>query len=53
MMADLVFGYVVFVIWMLVMFVAWLLDFLEAHEINLQPYLEEKIKEATDDQDDY
>ncbi|MBJ7635352.1 hypothetical protein [Weissella confusa] len=45
-------GYAVFAILMLVMFVAWLFDFLDVHDINLRPQLEEKIKEATDDQDD-
>lgn len=45
-------GYAVFAILMLVMFVAWLFDFLDARNIHLRPQLEEKIKEVTDDQDD-
>lgn len=45
-------GYAVFAILMLVMFVAWLFDFLDARDIHLRPQLEEKIKEATGDQDD-
>lgn len=45
-------GYAVFVILILVMFVAWLFDLLDAHDINLRPQLEENIKEATDDQYD-
>ena len=45
-------GYAVFAILMLVMFVAWLFDFLDARDIHLRPHWEKKIKEATDDQDD-
>ena len=46
-------GYAVFAMLMLVMFVAWLFDFLEAHEIHLRPHLESKVKKNEDDQDNF
>ena len=52
MTSDLILGLLVFVMFMSVMCLAWLFDFIDAHDIHLRPYWEEKIKEATDDQDD-
>ena len=52
MTTDLILGLLVFAMFVAVMFIAWLFDLLDAHEIHLRPYWEEKIKEATDDQDD-
>ena len=45
-------GYAIAIVVGSVVFIAWFFDFLDAHGFHLRPQLEEKIKEATDDQDD-
>lgn len=44
-------GYAIAIVVGSVVFIAWFFDFLDTHEIHLRPYWEEKIKEATDDQE--
>ncbi len=42
-------GYAVFAILMLVMFVAWLFDFLDARDIHLRPYWEEQLRNGDEE----
>ena len=51
-MTDYAVGYAIFAIVGLVVFVAWLLDFMEQHEVHVQPMTEQRINELTEEKED-
>ena len=50
-MSDYAVGYAIFAIVGLVVFVAWLLDFMEQHEVHVRPMTEQRINELTEEKE--
>ncbi|MCB5827550.1 hypothetical protein LIQ99_11650 [Weissella cibaria] len=51
-MTDYAVGYAIFAIVGLVVFMAWLLDFMEQHEVHVRPMIEQRINELTEEKED-
>ena len=51
-MSDIVIGYVIAAIVGLIVFADWLIDFFEANDMRLRPYLEKEVMKNEDHQDD-
>ena len=51
-MTDYVVGYAIFAIVGLVVFMAWLFDFMEQHEVHVRPMTEQSINELTEEKED-
>lgn len=51
-MTDYAVGYAIFAIVGLVVFMVWLLDFMEQHEVHVRPMTEQRINELTEEKED-